>query len=121
MDRSDLALRARARWARVALLLLLGACKEPTNITLDAPTHYKSGGQGRLGDVTVTVRMVPKRLVQGNEAEIDRVQVETLRGSDHFVMQLDAKNDRAEWGGYAFILGHVDAEQGDIELTVHQR
>jgi len=112
---------AATRWARLAVLLLSVGCNETQDISLDSPMHFRSGGRGRLADATVTVRVVPKKLVQGNEAEIDRFQIETLRGTDHAVMQLDAQNSRAVWGGYSFTLGPSDVERDDIVVTVHQR
>jgi hypothetical protein len=103
------------------MLLLASGCNEAAPITLDAPTHFKSGGRGRLGDVTVTVQMVPKRIVEGNEPEIEQVQIDVLRGTDHAVMRVDTRNDRAAWGGYAFVLGDVNVGRDDIVLTVHMR
>lgn len=103
------------------MLLLASGCNEASPITLDAPTHFKSGGRGSLGDVTVTVQMVPKRIVEGSQPEIDQVQIDVLHGTDHAVLRVDAQNDRAVWGGYAFVLGYADVGRDDIALTVHMR
>ena len=109
------------RWAPLVALLLSSACNEPAPITLDSPTHFKSGGRARLGDATITVGMVPKRLVEGNLPEIDQVQIDVLRGTDHAVLRVDTRNDRAEWGGYSFVLGYADLGRDDIVLTIHMR
>jgi len=119
-----MALRYRRRvnrWVPLAVVLLLGGCGETESITLDSPTHFKNGGRARLGDVTVTVQMVPKRIVEGNQLEIDQVQIDLLRGTDHAVLRVDAQNDRAVWGGYAFVLDSADVGRDDIALTVHMR
>ena len=44
-----------------------------------------------------------------------------LHGTDHTVLRVDTSNDRAAWGGYAFVLDSADVGRDDIVLTVHQR
>ena len=101
--------------------LFLPCCKEPQDVALDAPTHFHAGDKGRIRDVTFTVRFVPKRAVEGNTPEPDRVQIDALRGSDHGDLRLEASDPRGSWAGYEFELRSMNREGDDIELRVHAR
>ena len=87
-------------------------------IALDTPLHFKSGATGRVGDVTFTLKMLPKLIVGGPNPEIEQVQLEVSRGKLHSVLQVDTRNKRAEWNGVVFELGYADVYQDDIELTI---
>ena len=84
------------------------------------PQHYKSGASGKLHGVTFTLRMLPKLIVSGTPHEIEQLQLEVSRGTEHSVVQVDTVNKRAEWGGLVFELGYADVYHDDIELTVHR-
>jgi len=110
------------RW--VLALLSLAACHhagEETSVPFDVATHMKNGARARAGDVTFTVRLLPKLLVSGPEPEIEQAQIEVARGADHATLQVDTRNKRAEWGGVVFELGYADVYHDDIELTVRRK
>ena len=89
-----------------------------TMVTLGAETHFKSGARGRAGDVTFTVKLLPKLIVSGPQPEIEQAQIEVARGADHAMLQVDTRHKEAEWNGLVFSLGYADVYHDDIELTV---
>jgi hypothetical protein len=97
------------------------AASEATPVAFDVETHLKNGARARAGDVTFTVRLLPKLIVSGPQPEIEQAQIEVARGADHAVLQVDTRNKRAEWGGVVFELGYADVYHDDIELTVHKK
>ena len=89
-------------------------------VAWDQPIHFKNGGVGKAGGVDFTLRMLPKLIVSGPPHEIEQVQIECVRGTEHGVVQVDTVHKRAEWGGVVFELGYADVYQDDIELTVRR-
>ncbi len=97
------------------------AAVEAASVTFDVATHMKNGAQARAGDVTFTVRLLPKLIVSGPQPEIEQAQIEVARAADHATLQVDTLNKRAEWGGVVFELGYADVYHDDIELTVRKK
>jgi len=87
----------------------------------DVPAHYKTGAVGKAGDVTFTLRMLPKLIVSGPNPEIEQLQIDVSRAADHQALLVDTRNKRAEWGGIVFELGYADVYHDDIELTVRRK
>jgi len=90
-------------------------------VAFDAPLHFKSGARAQAGDVVFTLQMLPKLIVSGPQPEIEQLQIDVTRGSEHGLLQVDTRNKRAEWGGVVFELGYADVYHDDIELTVHRK
>ena len=89
-------------------------------VAFDTALHFKSGATGRAGDVMFTLKMLPKLIVAGPNPEIEQLQLEVSRGTEHSVLQVDTRNKRAEWNGVAFELGYADVYHDDIELTIRR-
>jgi hypothetical protein len=90
-------------------------------VPFDTETHFKSGGRGNANGVVFTVRMLPKLIVSGPQPEIEQMQLDCERGSEHGMIQLTTVHKSAEWGGVVFELGYADVYHDDIELTVHRK
>ena len=93
---------------------------DAASAAFDAPLHLKSGSTQRVGDVTFTVRMLPKLIVSGPSPEIEQAQIDVERGAEHQSLHVDTRNKRAAWGGVVFELEYADVYHDDISLTVHQ-
>lgn len=87
----------------------------------DVPAHYKTGAVGKAGGVTFTLRMLPKLMVSGPVPEIEQLQIDVSRGTDHQSLVVDTRNKRAEWGGVVFEFGYADVYHDDIELTLRKK
>ncbi len=94
---------------------------EPASAPFDVPAHYKSGAVGKAGDVTFTLRMLPKLMVSGPVPEIEQLQIDVSRGADHKSLVVDTVKKSADWGGVIFELGYADVYHDDIELTVRKK
>jgi hypothetical protein len=105
-----------------ALLLLAGGCQRgPSSVAFDTPLHFKNGGGGVAGDVTFTVRLLPKLIVSGPQPEIEQAQIECVRGAERGVIQVDTLHKSADCGGLTFDLGYADVYHDDIELNIHRK
>jgi hypothetical protein len=83
----------------------------------DQSLHFKNGATGKVGDVAFTLRMLPKLIVAGPNPEIEQLQIEVTRGTEHAVLQVDTRNKRAAWGGVVIEFGYADVYHDEIELT----
>lgn len=113
-----------------AILLACGCHREPETrgpdseaaaVAFDAPIHFKSGGRAIAGDVTFTVRLLPKLMISGPQPEVEQAQIECTRGSEHGVIQVDTLHKSAEWGGITFDLDYADVYHDDVKLKVRRK
>ncbi len=105
-------------------MLLLALATLPgcaSSFPLGVPTRVKGGESVRLGDATLTFRVLPKLLIDGPQPEVEQCAIEVTRGAEHDVVSLDSRHRTATWRNYVFELRYADVYQNEIQVTVHAR